>query len=263
MPVEPGYRTLPYPDAQAQGVDWAELAARRHTIHALVDVDVTETRRAIHARRKATGAPLSFTSLLVSSYARAIAAQPEVQSVRQGRSRVIVFEDVDAVVLVEHVVEGARVPMPHIVRQANRKTPSQIDAEIRQAVTGPVPYSRALRWAPLWLRIPGPIRRFLLTRVLANPHRRRRLTGTTAVTAVSMFGRGTGWGLPYINHPICLTVGGLGHRPGIAPDGSISIREFVCLTLSVDHDVVNGAPLARFLAQFREAVESSSVLDAE
>jgi len=260
MTAESGFRTLPYADAQAQGLDWAEMSRHRHTIHALVDVDVTETRRAIHRRRRSAGAPLSFTSLLLACYSRAIAAQPEVQSIRRGRSQVVVFEDVDVAVVVEHDLNGARVPLAHVIREANLKTPFEIDAEIRAAAGEPAPYARALRWAPLWLRVPGRVRRALLARFLADPHRRRRYTGTAAVTAVSMFGRGTGWGVPYISHSICLTVGGIGHRPGIAPDGSIAARDFVCLTLSVDHDVVNGAPLARFLSRFRDSIEKATVL---
>ena len=31
-----------------------------------------------------------------------------------------------------------------------------------------------------------------------------------------MFGQGTGWGIPFIIHSICLTVGGVGRKPGSA-----------------------------------------------
>jgi pyruvate/2-oxoglutarate dehydrogenase complex dihydrolipoamide acyltransferase (E2) component len=34
----------------------------------------------------------------------------------------------------------------------------------------------------------------------------------------------------------------------------------VCLTLSVDDDVVNGATLARFISRFRKSVESAALL---
>jgi pyruvate/2-oxoglutarate dehydrogenase complex dihydrolipoamide acyltransferase (E2) component len=43
-------------------------------------------------------------------------------------------------------------------------------------------------------------------------------------------------------------------------DGTIEPREVLCLTISVDHDVVNGAPLARFISCFRKSVESASLL---
>lgn len=254
------YRTLPYAAAQRQGVDWSEIMRRGHTIHGLVELDVTVTRQAIHRRRRKSGEPLSFTALMVASFARAIAADPSVQAFRKGRGKLVVFEDVDVAILVEHELDGSDVPIPHIVRQANRKSPREIDREIARARAERAPYARAMRMVPAWFLLPAPIRRFAIRRLLANPHWRRRFTGTTAVTAVSMFGRGTGWGIPFISHSIVLTVGGIGRRPGIGPGGRIEARELVCLTLSVDHDVVNGAPLARFISRFRETVENATLL---
>ena len=47
---------------------------------------------------------------------------------------------------------------------------------------------------------------------------------------------------------------------GLGPDGRVESREYLSLTVSVDHDVVNGAPVARFISRFRESVESASLL---
>jgi pyruvate/2-oxoglutarate dehydrogenase complex dihydrolipoamide acyltransferase (E2) component len=254
------FRTVPYPAAQRQGVDWSEIMRRGHTIHGMVELDVTETRKAIHAARRTTGKPLSFTSLMIASFARAIATDPSVQAFRKGGGQVVIFDDVDVAVLVEHELDGSDIPIPHIIREANRKLPSEVDREIAAARAESRPYQRAMRFVPLWFLVPGFLRRIAIRRVLANPHRRRRYTGTAAVTAVSMFGRGTGWGIPFISHSIVLTIGGIGRRPGIGTGGRIELREMVCVTISVDHDVVNGAPLARFLSRFREAVETAAPL---
>jgi hypothetical protein len=62
---------------------------------------------------------------------------------------------------------------------------------------------------------------------------------------------------------IVLTVGGIGRRPEFGPGRQIESRERVCLTLSVDHDVVNGAPLARFISRFRDSVETAALLKDE
>jgi pyruvate/2-oxoglutarate dehydrogenase complex dihydrolipoamide acyltransferase (E2) component len=255
-----GYRVEPFPAAQHILVDWAEIMVRQHTIHGLLEFDVTETRRAIHAHRRASGEPLSFTALMVASFAHAIGADPALQAYRAGRRQIVLFDDVDVAVLVEQVVDGERVPVPHIVRSCNRRSPTDIDREIKSARSGGDPYGRMRRFAPLWFVLPAVVRRFILGRLLASPHRRKRYTGTATVTAVSMFGSGTGWGVPFIGHSICLTVGGISRKPGLARDGRIEVRDFVCLTVSVDHDVVNGAPLARFMSKFREDVESAALL---
>ncbi len=256
----PSHRTLPYPALQHQAVDWNEIMRRGHTIHGLLEADITETRRAIHRARRENREPLSLTALIAATFARAIAVDPSVQAFRKGHNRLVLFEDVDVTVLVEHVVDGERIPVPHIVRAAQRKSPGEIDRAIREATNEAEPYARARRFLPLWLRLPAFCRRFVWTRVLADPQRRKRLTGTATVTAVGMFGRGGGWGIPFISHSICLTIGGVARRPGFGKGGQLEEREIVCLTISVDHDVVNGAPVARLVARLREGIESAAVL---
>jgi pyruvate/2-oxoglutarate dehydrogenase complex dihydrolipoamide acyltransferase (E2) component len=39
-------------------------------------------------------------------------------------------------------------------------------------------------------------------------------------------------------------------------DGRIEIREFLCLTLSFDHDIIDGAPAARFTSRLKALIES-------
>lgn len=44
--------------------------------------------------------------------------------------------------------------------------------------------------------------------------------------------------------------------PIFAVDGRIAIREYLAITLSFDHDIIDGAPAARFAARLREVIES-------
>ena len=53
-----------------------------------------------------------------------------------------------------------------------------------------------------------------------------------------------------------MAVGGIAEKPGVV-DGHIAIREYLCVTLSFDHDVVDGAPAARFVSRLRELIESN------
>lgn len=250
--------------AQRQIDDWLAAAARRHTMHALLELDVTETRHAIRERRRAAAGPLSFTAFLVACLARAIDEDKTMHAHRRGKRELVLFDDVDVAVVVERIVESTRIPVPHIVRAANRKSPIEISREIRDATVDAVPYAFARRMLPLWLRLPAVARRFAWSRWLADPLRRKRLTGTTFVSAVGMFGRGTAWGLPQAqNYTLGLTVGGVARKPGLARTAGgerIEPREFVMLTLSFDHDIVEGAPAARFTARLKDLIEGGAVL---
>jgi pyruvate/2-oxoglutarate dehydrogenase complex dihydrolipoamide acyltransferase (E2) component len=51
-------------------------------------------------------------------------------------------------------------------------------------------------------------------------------------------------------------VGGISSKPGVY-QGEIVIREVLDLTVSIDHDVVDGAPAARFVNSFRTLLEAA------
>jgi pyruvate/2-oxoglutarate dehydrogenase complex dihydrolipoamide acyltransferase (E2) component len=249
------------PQLQQQGADWLELMSRRHLIHALIELDVTDTRRAIRAARGAAGAPLSLTAYIIACLARAIDENKIMHAYRRGQ-RLILFADVDVTTLVEQAVTGQKVPVPHIIRSANRLSAWAIQREIDQAKAAPSLTNRQARWLPLWLLLPAPLRRFAWSRLLDDPFRRKRLTGTTVVTAVGMFGSGAGWGIPLTPYTLCLTLGGVARRPA-AGDERGARREYLCATLTADHDLIDGAPLARFINRLKALVEGGELLAAD
>ena len=70
-----------------------------------------------------------------------------------------------------------------------------------------------------------------------------------------MFGKGAGWGIPITDYTLGITVSGIAEKPGIV-DGRIEIREYLSMTITVDHDIIDGAPLARFTQRLKELIES-------
>lgn len=88
----------------------------------------------------------------------------------------------------------------------------------------------------------------------------KRLAGTVAVTSVGMYGTGNGWAVSPTNYTLQLTVGGIGTKPRLI-DGELHSREFLSLTITVDHDVVDGAPAARFVNRLGDRLESAHGLD--
>jgi pyruvate/2-oxoglutarate dehydrogenase complex dihydrolipoamide acyltransferase (E2) component len=50
----------------------------------------------------------------------------------------------------------------------------------------------------------------------------------------------------------------MSQRPRVV-DGQVTVRDVLDLTLAIDHNVVDGAPAARFGAEFRALLESAAV----
>jgi pyruvate/2-oxoglutarate dehydrogenase complex dihydrolipoamide acyltransferase (E2) component len=225
----------------------------------LFELDVTQARHLIDAHKAKTGSALSFTALLVSSLAQAIAQHPMMQAYRNWRNQLIVFDDVDVVTLIETEVDS--VAVPHIIRAANRKTVYDISSEIRAIQSNPKRSAqKGGLLARLATRVPGLVRRLFYRVMLKNPHWLKQYTGTTVISSVGMFVQGGGWALAFLPfHTLGLTVGGIAEKPAVV-DGQIVLHEYLCVTLSVDHDMVDGAAAARFAQCFKERLESGGGL---
>jgi pyruvate/2-oxoglutarate dehydrogenase complex dihydrolipoamide acyltransferase (E2) component len=249
------YEIEAIPRGRATIVDALAVGARRHMVHGFVEVDVTRARRIIRQHQLETGEALSFTAFIVAAAARAIAAHKHLNAYRDWRHRLVVFDDVDVATLIESEADG--VAVAHVIRAANRKSALEIHREIRAVQARPASSPQRSGYAMrLSGRVPGFVRRLFLRVVRRFPRWLRRLAGTTIVTAVGMFGgKGGGWAVGIVPlHTLGLTLGGIAERSAV-DGGKIVTREVLDLTVSVDHDVVDGAPAARFIRDLREAIE--------
>lgn len=114
-----------------------------------------------------------------------------------------------------------------------------------------------MRW---FLQLPWIMRRPFYWIVLRFPQTFRKYSSPVLVTAVGMFGKGAGWGIPMPNFTLTVTLGGAAEKPAVV-NGEIKPRELLDVTVSIDHDIVDGAPAARFVGHFRELIEHCYGLD--
>ena len=258
---DPDVTIRPFPRSRRLIVDNGRADRKRHPMVGLVEMDVTRAR-AVMQRQKATGEGLSFTAFVVACLARAVAEHPEVQAYRDLRDRLVAARDVDVALSAEVEIEGGSFPMTHVIRAANRRSVRDIHDEIRRVQRDPAssPSARMVGPARMFLLVPGPIRAWLWRSLRRWPARQRALAGTVGVTSVGMFGAGGGWGIPFQVHTLNVVVGGIVER-AVFVEGRVVPHEFVDLTLSFDHDVVDGAPAARFTARLRELIGSADGLE--
>lgn len=256
----PGFRTVAFPRERRLVLDTLQLGHDKPMMHGLLEVDVTRAREWIAAHKARTGEALSFTSFVVACLGRAAAAHPEVHGRRDWRGRIALFEHVDATVLVEVEVEGRAFALAHVMRHTEARSVRELSDELRAVQAGGVrSLSPGLRKASrVLLAVPAVLRRWLYRLLLRSPRFVQRHTGTVLVTAVGMFG-GAGWGLSAPGlHELSLVVGGLALRP--PSDGGTAARQVLCLTVSANHELVDGAPLARFARRLVELLESAELL---
>ena len=194
----------------------------RHIIYGLLEVDVTTVRHFIQEHKERTGEALSFNGYLAFCLAHAVDEDKSIQGFLKGNRRLVVFDDVDVAIPIERRVDGTRVPTSHIIRGANNKAFREINREIRWVQSQPVAANKG--FAP-WLRsgmlLPGPLSTLFVVLVRAANRLKPAITASVAV-----FG------------------------------DQILPREILHLTIGFDHDVVDGAPAARFVQRLTELIES-------
>ena len=253
------YDLIPFPPQREIVVDAGYLAAPRHIIYGFLEVDVTRPRRLLRSISTQVGSKVSFTAYMVACLGRAIVSSPEVQAYRNWRRQLVVFHDVDVVTMIEP--QPGVVAIPHIIRSTNRRTILEISDEIRSVQANPGSSEQSGRLVAIAPRIPRFMRLLYFWVLKKNPPWFRQMAGTTVITSVGMFGKGGGWGLGFLpTHTLGVTVGGIAEKPGVV-DGQIDIREYLHITLSFDHDIVDGAPAARFSRKLTGLIEEASLLD--
>ena len=237
-----------------------EQGKRKHVIHALIEVDVTEGRKMIRAIKEKTGKKISFTGWLVKCIAQTISEYPEFNTFRHGRNKMVTFHDVDVALPVERITDGKAQPTIYIIRKANEKSVEDITEEIRTAQKKPISpeeqvlgesltrFERFAIGAPIWMK------KLLLWALRNNAFLRKKHMGTCSVTTIGTVGNFQGWNIAIGgNYTLQIAIGGITKKP-VVMDDNIVVREHLSMNTAVDHDIVDGAPMARFTVRLRELV---------
>jgi hypothetical protein len=95
--------------------------------------------------------------------------------------------------------------------------------------------------------------------LLRSPKARKETMGTVIVTSIASDIRFPGWIIPRTMHNLAIGLGSVVRKPWVVGDG-VEPREILNLTVLLDHDVVDGAPAARFGSRLIENLEKGVVL---
>lgn len=261
------YRVVDLPLGRRIWVNTLAISWPAHTMFGLLEVDVTVPRRIIADHKERTGETLSFTGFLTGCLARAVDEDKSIQAHRKGSRQLVLCEDVNVGLMVEHKVGEKTTLMGHVVREANHKTFREIHDEIRRVQSEPMPPGGGMpKWFRSLLLLPWPLSRLVIGLLRMNSRRDPivvvQSSGTVGITAIGMFAGGhSGWGISPTFHPLGLVVGSIAWKP-VVVEGRVEPREILNLTVDFDHDIVDGGPATRFVRRLVELIESGYGLDA-
>jgi hypothetical protein len=265
MSKKPGpYQIVELPASRRDTPNFIDIIWWKHWIYGIPEVDVTVPRRLIREYEARSEGELSFTGYLAYCLARAVSEDKLVHAYRKGSKQLVVFDDVDVLIMIERQMGESRAPMGHVIRAADCRSYLDINREIWEVQARPVPSNKGM--PPLMRRLmllPWPLPRLFVSLIRFymrnNPAGMAAKGGTVGITAVGMFGEHSGWGVTPNGHTLDLVVGTISRKPAVVGD-RIEPREILNLTLVFDHDVVDGAPAARFVERLLDLIESGEGL---
>jgi hypothetical protein len=259
MPHAPG-KTHPYPRLRNFVLDVLAEGQRKHIAHIMLEAEIGGIKERLAERRQRGQALVSMTSYIAKSFACAIEADKRVQAYRLGKSRLVAFDDIDLTFVVERQWEGASIPVFYIVRAAQRKSAPEIHRELQAARTTPLATDGPMNALETqFFLLPRFLRKAVWLVIRRNPYWFKDVAGTAAVTSLGMYGSGTATGIPITPMTLTLTIGTIEKKPALQ-DGQLVERDVAHLVLSVDHDIVDGAPLMRFTERFKQLLRDGTVL---
>lgn len=256
------YEYADFPVSRRAITDTLSAGRKMHHVAALLEFDINEARAKIAAHKRA-GRDVSFTAWIVTLLGKLLSDNKEINCYRQGLSKVVMFNEVDVSIVVERELNGTRQPLPYVVRKANEKDCFAITREIRNAKAQPLGHGNVVlgdstmpSWLMTsWLHMPSFVRRLFWDYLRYDGKLAKKTMGTAVVTSIGMFGKFPGWAIPIGLHTLELAVGGSYRRPAEV-DSDIVVREFLRVTMLIDHDLVDGAPAARVVHQLTGLVET-------
>ncbi|NHJ84568.1 MAG: 2-oxo acid dehydrogenase subunit E2 [Asgard group archaeon] len=238
---------------------------KKHYMTGFIEIDVTKGRELIAKFEKENNVKISFTAWLTKSLSKIVEANPHFNSYRKGRNKIIMFEDIDIIVMIEREINNKMVPIAYSVRKTQEKSLLDISNEIREAQSKKVTEKEQLldqdNKAKYFNLLPKFLRRFLMNRYLSDPFTIKKNGGLIIITSVGMFGDVPGWisgfgGLTTLN----LSVASI-KKYLTKINNEIVERESLHLTISFDHDLIDGAPAVRFTQEFVNLLRDAILLE--
>ena len=257
--MTPNHRFQKIVSTRIATFDVFEVGMRKHHVSAMLEFDVTESRAKLRKLRK-MGVSVSFNAWLIKVIAAVLEKYPEAAAYVRNKKKLIIFDDINMSLIVEKKTGDTRVPVPLVIEKANRKSAAEISGEIEAAKSldlkkgDIVLKQQSSVYQRLYYHLPGFIRRLFWRFLLKNPKAAYRTMGNVSVTSVGMIGKINGWFIHKSVHPISFGVGSVLMKP-VVINNEVKPREILNMTILVDHDVIDGAPMVRFLGDLTEFIE--------
>ncbi len=248
------------PRSRIATFDIFSLGLLKHHVSAILEFDVTESRRKLQEHRR-NGLDISFNAWLIKMISMVVVQHKEAAAYLYNKKKLIIFDDINVSILIEKKLDGKKVPMPMLIEKTNEKSALEINSEIVRAKDqvltkkDVVLKKTTTRSENIYYYMPGFLRRAVWRIMLNNPRFAFQKMGNVVITSVGMMGKINGWFIHKSVHPLSFGIGSIIKKP-VVIDKQIKVRDVLNMTILCDHDVIDGAPMVKFLNDLTKYIEN-------
>lgn len=258
------YKIHKFAKSRIGTIDVCEMGKKKHHVAAFLEIDVTSAKVKIKKYKKDVG-KISFIAWLIKVIGHTVAGKNATTAYLAGKQKTIIFDDVNISFIIEKEVNGEKVPIPVVIEKANTleiETITKLLNDAKQEILSDnqiVIQKRTTRSEKLYYHLPGFMRRAIWKYMLKRPKLLFAKMGNVAISSLGMYGKINGWFIPISIHPLCFGIGSVIKKPVVIND-KIEIRDVMNMTVLVDHDVIDGASVARFIRALNRNIEAGMFL---
>jgi len=259
------YHKIPF--SRVASFDVYSVSRLKNHVSALLEFDVTDSRIKLKAM-KSQGHHVSFNAWLIKVISKALEKHPEAAGYVCSRKKLVTFQDTNISFLIEKKIHDKKVPIPLLLKKTNEKSALDITREINHAKTQVlndkdfVLGERLKVHERIYYHLPGIARRGIWRYMINHPKTAYRKMGNVAITSLGMMGRINGWFIHRSIHPISFGIGAIIEKP-VVKKHEVTIREILNMTILLDHDALDGAPMVRFVNDLTECIENGHEIQKE
>jgi pyruvate/2-oxoglutarate dehydrogenase complex dihydrolipoamide acyltransferase (E2) component len=260
--MEKNYILLSIPKSRIATFDVYEMGSRKHHVSALLEFDVTNTRMKLRELKR-NGKKISFNALLIKAIGNAVEKHPEAAAYILNKKKLIIFKDINITFIVEKIIGGKKVPIPLVIEKVGEKNLEDITKEIETSkdkeLSGDdiILNKKSAASERIYYTLPGFLRKMFWRFMLSHPKTAYSKMGNVIVTSLGAIGKINGWFVHKSIHPLSFGIGSVLKKPVVIKD-EIKIREILNMTILIDHDSIDGAPMVRFINDLTYYIENFS-----
>ena len=130
--MKPSFSFQQIPRSRIATFDTTALGLLKHHVSALLEFDVTESKKKLQELRR-EGTKISFNAWLIKVISNVLQQHKEASAFLYSKKKLIIFDDINISIIVEKKIGDKAVPIPLIIERSNLKSALEITTEIENA----------------------------------------------------------------------------------------------------------------------------------